>query len=370
MHQENVVAKVSVSSESQILEKALTAMHHASWVIGECAVEWCNLGGDHTIEAFADHLDMTVRQVQERKAVFEKFGIAYKSCENLNWSHFRQAARWPDAVDFLEWAEDTNATVREMEAYRRVKLGLDADDAPRQSVTPPRPPVVLDPVEARKADTGYQPFMLPKKKTVPEASKVEIPPKVAETKKPAEVSEEKIGVEQVSNKKLIEALMVLLDRVKETGNDRQIKAACEVYDHWLVSLSDPSQELRETVTETSTANKLVEAWNSIDGVVKVATLNKTRKSTIRARMKDLWWRENWKTAIAKIPGIGGLLGQNDKNWVANFDWFLRPATVASIIEGKYDHWKGVSGTTVARVATQNRKAFEEVLGIPEDTLPY
>jgi hypothetical protein len=59
---------------------------------------------------------------------------------------------------------------------------------------------------------------------------------------------------------------------------------------------------------------------------------------LKARLADTWWRENWRDAIARVCSSAGLAGKNDRGWVADLDWFLRPDTVTRLIEGKYDGW--------------------------------
>ena len=86
------------------------------------------------------------------------------------------------------------------------------------------------------------------------------------------------------------------------------------------------------------AEQLKSAWNDIEGVRKVYTMSDNRKKALRARWGNPWWRENWQKALDTIPNCPGLLGQNERKWKANIDWFLRPGVVAKILEGFYDEW--------------------------------
>ena len=53
------------------------------------------------------------------------------------------------------------------------------------------------------------------------------------------------------------------------------------------------------------------------------------------RLKDPFFRENWKTAIGMIPNVPFLMGENERGWKADVDWLLKPGTGVKIIEGKY-----------------------------------
>lgn len=82
----------------------------------------------------------------------------------------------------------------------------------------------------------------------------------------------------------------------------------------------------------------VELWNSIPGFCKCIKTTKTRTSLFQTRLKDSFWKENWKAAFKKASTLPALSGANNGNWKAEIDWFLRPDTVVKILEGKYDNW--------------------------------
>ena len=82
------------------------------------------------------------------------------------------------------------------------------------------------------------------------------------------------------------------------------------------------------------------AWNATPGVKRVSVINDKRRSMLRERWKEEHFRANWRAALSKIPGIPGLLGHNNRKWIANIIWFLRPDSVTRLMEGYYDHWRG------------------------------
>lgn len=55
-----------------------------------------------------------------------------------------------------------------------------------------------------------------------------------------------------------------------------------------------------------------------------------------SRMADPYWRENWRGALALMAGRAFCRGENDRGWVADLDFFLRPDTVTRLLEGKYE----------------------------------
>lgn len=69
--------------------------------------------------------------------------------------------------------------------------------------------------------------------------------------------------------------------------------------------------------------------------VKIAKMTEERKKTLKKRFKDAYFKENWIKALEIVPTIPFLNGTNKREWKADFDFFMRPDSVAKIIEGKY-----------------------------------
>ena len=94
---------------------------------------------------------------------------------------------------------------------------------------------------------------------------------------------------------------------------------------------------------------LNDTWNEMAAfpqLPKVTVMTAKRKAALRTRWADAFFRENWAEAMAKIPGCPFLIGQSERGWRADFDWFLKPDSVARILEGKYDG--GTGGKDSAR----------------------
>lgn len=84
-------------------------------------------------------------------------------------------------------------------------------------------------------------------------------------------------------------------------------------------------------------------WNSRPELPQVKSVSSDRMASLRARRRDKFFTENYQEAIGRIPNSPFLMGKNDRNWKADFDWFIRPGSVAKIMEGKYyDSGPGLS----------------------------
>ncbi|WP_407483456.1 hypothetical protein [Elizabethkingia anophelis] len=67
---------------------------------------------------------------------------------------------------------------------------------------------------------------------------------------------------------------------------------------------------------------------------KVQLVNDTRKKAIKARIKDVGI-EKVMEVIRMTSESSFLIGQNDRNWSADFDWIMKPTNFTKILEGNY-----------------------------------
>jgi hypothetical protein len=117
----------------------------------------------------------------------------------------------------------------------------------------------------------------------------------------------------------------------------------------------------------------IEAWNQLIGSRCRVTEKRDRAFAVRVR--DDWWRDNWRAAIERASQSSFLMGATS-NWKADPDWFLKPDSVTRILEGAYDdrNNSGASGAAPSgnsshAVEARNRAAFEAVFGSGQSTGP-
>lgn len=111
----------------------------------------------------------------------------------------------------------------------------------------------------------------------------------------------------------------------------------------LPGLEPPPNLLGKAKPAPAKANdtaQLIEAWNAIVGakrIPKVAMLTEARKATLLTRYEELGGTvDDWIKFCRRIAGSPFLTGDNDRDWMPNFDWCLKPANFVKIIEGTYD----------------------------------
>lgn len=82
-----------------------------------------------------------------------------------------------------------------------------------------------------------------------------------------------------------------------------------------------------------------QAWNakSGTGTRKVLAMSPGRVKALRARHADPFFTAHWQSALDRIAKSDFCTGKNGRGWRADFDFFLRPDTVAKAMEGNYDN---------------------------------
>lgn len=113
-------------SEEELILRAQNALSNCNWVIGECAAQWTQRYAKGRTDAdFGDLIGLSGDQVYQRRRVWETYADVYGDYSNLKWSHFYVSLTWDDASECLQWANENEATVAEMKAWRRAQHGED-----------------------------------------------------------------------------------------------------------------------------------------------------------------------------------------------------------------------------------------------------
>lgn len=115
----------------------------------------------------------------------------------------------------------------------------------------------------------------------------------------------------------------------------------------------PSEKLTEWQSE------IIQAFNETFGTT--ARITTKRQAALKARWRDPWWRDNWRAALDRGSGSAFLRGANERGWVIDFEFFLKPDSVAKILEGKYDNRTGTQRPTASAAREQqNASTFDSL----------
>ena len=73
---------------------------------------------------------------------------------------------------------------------------------------------------------------------------------------------------------------------------------------------------------------------------KLKTLSDTRKKAIKARL-NTYSLDDFKNLFEKAEQSDFLKGKNDRNWIAVFDWLIKDANMAKVLDGNYDNKQAI-----------------------------
>lgn len=72
------------------------------------------------------------------------------------------------------------------------------------------------------------------------------------------------------------------------------------------------------------------------GWPRLQVLSKQRRASLKARLSECGGLDGWIAALSKAKASPHLCGQNDRGWVASFDFLTRQSSFAKLMEGNYD----------------------------------
>ena len=106
---------------------------------------------------------------------------------------------------------------------------------------------------------------------------------------------------------------------------------------------DKELEEKEKIKEKENISYLLIAdlYNSLcPSYPSIRSLSEARKKAIRARLHT-YTVDDFRTLFEKAEASEFLKGGNARNWSATFDWLVKDANMAKVLDGNYDN-KGVN----------------------------
>ena len=108
---------------------------------------------------------------------------------------------------------------------------------------------------------------------------------------------------------------------------------------------DKDKEKDKEKKESINYVAIVDAYKEIcTSFPAIRHLSEARKKTIKARFNAGYTQEDFITLFKKAQESDFLKGKNDRKWNADFDWLIKDANMAKVLDGKYDN-KGKSNNT-------------------------
>lgn len=113
-------------TEQQLIATAQSSISNCNWTVGECAAKWTQrFSRGRTDADFGAMIGLSGDQIYQRRRVWESFSDVRTNFAQLKWSHYYVSLTWTDSAECLAWAEENEASVAEMRAWRRMQHGED-----------------------------------------------------------------------------------------------------------------------------------------------------------------------------------------------------------------------------------------------------
>ena len=110
---------------------------------------------------------------------------------------------------------------------------------------------------------------------------------------------------------------------------------------------DKDKERDKEKEERITVQQVVDLFHSLcPSYSIVRSLSEARKKAVRARLKTYSLIE-FEQVFKKTEASDFLKGKNDRNWTANFDWLMKDANFAKVLDGNYDNKQGSNKATTS-----------------------
>jgi len=106
--------------------------------------------------------------------------------------------------------------------------------------------------------------------------------------------------------------------------------------------------------------EIIKLYNSICvSLPRVQSISESRKKAIKARL-NLYTIEDLEKAFRMAQDSDFLKGSNKRNWTANFDWLIKDANIAKVLDGNYSGGKRYDDTKPRQEDRTERAGLQEV----------
>lgn len=108
------------------------------------------------------------------------------------------------------------------------------------------------------------------------------------------------------------------------------------------------REITETEVKRINYQLIADMYNdTCVSFPRLTKLSESRKKAIKARL-NTYSIEDFKRLFEKAEASSFLKGKSDRNWMASFDWLIKDANMAKVLDGNYDDKKPASGRSSSK----------------------
>ena len=159
------------------------------------------------------------------------------------------------------------------------------------------------------------------------------------------------------------------ERVRRFREKNSLKAlqcngeVTECNENVTIEKEKEKEKEKERREEKSDYKKIVAMYNeTCVSFPKVSKISDARKKAIKARL-NTYSLEDFKKLFEEAEASDFLKGKNARNWQASFDWLIKDANMAKVLDGNFKNAKGtrnvyIEGSVYAQQLDNDLKEIE------------
>lgn len=121
------------------------------------------------------------------------------------------------------------------------------------------------------------------------------------------------------------------------------------------------EEERDGITDKTDYQQIVDLYHTTcPSFPSIRSLSDARKKAIRARLRT-YSMEDFRTLFEKAEASSFLKGSNGNDWSATFDWLIKDANMAKVLDGNYDD-RQPTARPINQPIYQRQSKADEMLG--------
>ena len=115
----------------------------------------------------------------------------------------------------------------------------------------------------------------------------------------------------------------------------------------------------ESITDKTDYQEIVDLYHSTcPSFPSIRSLSEARKKSIRARLRT-YSIDDFRTLFEKAEASSFLKGSNGNDWSATFDWLIKDANMAKVLDGNYDD-RHPTAVPISRPGYQRQTKADEL----------
>lgn len=134
------------------------------------------------------------------------------------------------------------------------------------------------------------------------------------------------------------------DRIGKDRIEKELYNPSAMHPDYMCAHAHSEAEPQKVERQKNDYKAIADLYNSICvSLPKVTAMSDNRQKAIAARLKS-YTVDQFREVFTKAENSAFLKGSNNRNWTANFDWLVKDANFAKVLDGNYDNTIGTAAT--------------------------